>query len=386
MISRAGLQAAIGPEYSADATRSHAAGGRYYTDPAIHDAELRYVFGREWNYFCHQSELPGTGDYVAGVVGGEDVFVIRGRDGVIRCFFNVCQHRGHILLQGKGGQRNVITCPYHAWSYDFTGGLRSAPKMNEVPGFDRSQVCLPEIRIEVIGGFIFINFDKHSEPLRQMAPEFEPILTAMVPSTEHLQMVKRVEFDINANWKIVTENFLEAYHVDYSGAAHRALGNLIDIATYDFNMSGRTIEYTAQGGAADIRPYDSNAHDDFSNSRGAPFHQVFLFPHMTFSVFPGTNMLFVYNMRPDGPDRCAEEIMYFTLDGSMTRPTETAEAYISDQLNPEDIALCEAVHRGLRSKGYRPGRLMVDADQRAGWGEQFVHHFNSLNIDALMRP
>jgi len=197
--------------------------------------------------------------------------------------------------------------------------------------------------------------------------------------------VKKKDYSINANWKLVTENFLEAYHVEFSGDAHVALGNIIDIETYDFSISGRTIEYTAGGGDRDVIPYDINKQDAFTNTKNAPFHQVFLYPHMTFSVFPGTNMLFVFNMRPDGPDRCAEEILYFTLDGSMSEPTKTAESYVSDQLNPEDIALVEAVQRGVRSRGYRPGRLMVDENQRAGWGEQFVHHFNMLNIAALRR-
>lgn len=265
------------------------------------------------------------------------------------------------------------------------GNLRGAPKMNEVKGFDRSRVQLTSIRVEVTGGFVFLNFDENALTLREMAPEFESIITAMVAETEKLQFVKKKAYAINANWKLVTENFLEAYHVEFSGEAHVALGNIIDVDTYDFSISGRTIEYTADGGNPNVIPYDMNEQDAFTNSRNAPFHQVFLYPQMTFSVFPGTNMLFVFNMRPDGPDRCAEEIIYFTLDSTMSEPTETADAYVSDQLNPEDIALVEAVQRGVRSKGYKPGRLMVDENQAAGWGEQFVHHFNMLNLAALRR-
>ena len=87
---------------------------------------------------------------------------------------------------------------------------------------------------------------------------------------------------------------------------------------------------------------------------------------MSFSVFPDTNMLFVFNMRPNGPNK-------------------TAESYVSDSLNPEDIQLVEAVHRGLKSKGYNPGRLIVDEEQKAPWGEQFIHHFNQFNLAALNR-
>ena len=96
-------------------------------------------------------------------------------------------------------------------------------------------------------------------------------------------------------------------------------------------------------------------------------------------------LVFVFNMAPSGVDRCAEEITYFTLDAEMTEPSRTAEAYISEQLNEEDIALVEAVHRGVGSRGYRPGRLMVDAEEKEGWSEHFVHHFNQLNVAALRR-
>lgn len=385
MLDQMDVKRIIGPQFTNDATNSHAADGRYYTAPSVHSLELDKVFGYEWNYVCHQTQIPKHGDYMVVEIAGESLYVIRGKDDVIRAFYNVCQHRGHELLQGSGNIRSVVVCPYHAWSYDLTGNLRGAPKMKEVKGFDRSKVKLSEIRIEVVGGFVFLNFSADAPPFREMAPEFEPIITSMVGEVENLQFVKKKDYGIKANWKIVTENFLEAYHVEFSGDAHVALGNIIDVDTYRFKISGRTIEYTAGGGAADVIPYDVNQKDDFTNTKSAPFHQVFLYPHMTFSVFPGTNMMFVFNMRPDGPEKTAEEIIYFTLDGSMSEPTETAEAYVSDSLNPEDIELVEAVHRGLKSRGYVPGRLMVDEAMEAAWGEQFIHHFNMLNLQALNR-
>lgn len=386
MLDREKIAGIIGSGFTEDPARTHAAKGSYYTDPVVHQQELLKVFGFEWNYFCHQTQIPKHGDYKTGEVGGHRICVVRGRDDVIRGFHNVCQHRGHELLPDGGGNKpGIIVCPYHAWSYDLEGNLVKAPMMKEVCGFDSSKVKLASIRTEIVGGFVFVNFDPDARPLREMAPRFESILTGMVPNVDKLQCVKVKDFDIGANWKIVTENFLEAYHVEYSGEAHRALGNIIDINTYHYNIDGRTIEYTAGGGAKELLPYDSNETSAFSNSRGSNFHQLFLFPHMAYSVYPGTNMLFVFNMRPNGPDRTAEEIIYFTLDGSMSAPTATAEKYISDSLNPEDIDLCEAVHRGLQSKGYTPGRLMVDPECEASWGEHFIHHFNTLNISALTK-
>ncbi len=374
----------VGAAFTDSASTSHAPIGSYYTDPAVHALELDCVFGHEWNYVGHASEVAEAGAYLVRTIGRESVFVIRDSDDEIRAFYNVCQHRGHQLLDGRGCT-NVVVCPYHAWSYALDGALKGAPKMREVPGFDRSDVALAPVRLDVVAGFLFVNLDDAAPPLAEMAPRFEPILRSMVAEPEQLQPVKTKAFDIAANWKIVTENFLEAYHVEFSGPAHRGLVRIIDTATYEFDIDGRTIEYRARGGEPGTLPYDSNPDDAFVDAPGPPFHQVFLFPHMTFSVFPGTNMLFVFNMAPNGVDRCAEEITYFSLDPDLSEPSATAEDFVSEQLNAEDIALVEAVQRGVASAGYRPGRLMVDAEQRAGWGEQFVHHFNTLNLAALER-
>ncbi len=377
------IPCAAGEGFKQDATFSHAPSADFYTDPKIHEAELRQIFRKEWLYFCHQSQVPKPGDYMVGEVAGHSFYVIRGKDQEVRAFYNVCRHRGHQLLSGQGNVRMVVRCPYHSWTYGLDGQLKAAPKCDAVKGFDVSGIKLNQIRSETIGGFVFINLDPQAKPLREVAPTFEPILLSMVAEAADLKYVKHKEYDIKANWKVVTENFLEAYHVAYSGKAHRALGNIIDIDTYRFNIDGRTIEYTARGGAADVLPYDVNEKDDFTNARGVPFHQLFLWPNMTFSVFPGTNMLFVFNMMPVGTGKTAERIIYFTLDGEMSDPTETAENYVSGQLNPEDVGLVEAVQRGMESRGYIPGRLMVDPERQESWGEHFIHHFNSLNVAAL---
>ena len=375
----------VGPGFTEDARTSRAAIGRYYTDPVVHQIEQDRVFGHEWNYLGHHSELPDPGNYLVRDVAGESIYVIRGKDDELRAFFNVCQHRGHQLLQGQGTIGNVVVCPYHAWSYGTDGTLRGAPKMRHVPDFCAADVALTPVRLELIGGFMFANLDPDAPSLREMAPRFEPALLSMVAESADLHPVRTRSFEIAANWKVVTENFLEAYHVEFSGPAHQGLARVIDTETYEFDIDGRTIEYRAAGGAPDTLPYQSNPHDAFTNTANAPFQQIFLFPHTTFSVFPGTNLVFVYNMAPNGVDRCAEEITYFTLDAEMTEPSRTAEAYISEQLNEEDIALVEAVQRGVGSRGYRPGRLMVDAEEEEGWSEHFVHHFNQLNVAALRR-
>jgi len=125
-----------------DAARSYTLPARYYTDPDIIEREKEAIFYRNWSFIGHQSQFTRPGDYVCDVVIDQPVFVIRGKDGVLRGFYNVCQHRAHLLLKEGGGNRKVITCPYHAWSYHADGRLRTARNCETVPDFDKAEFSL----------------------------------------------------------------------------------------------------------------------------------------------------------------------------------------------------------------------------------------------------
>ena len=112
--------------FTADPARSAALPGALYSDPAVFAEEKRRLFYKSWQIVAHESELPNPGDYVCATVVDQSLFVLRGGDGVVRAFFNVCQHRAHELLKGKGTVKSVIVCPYHAWSYELDGSLRGA--------------------------------------------------------------------------------------------------------------------------------------------------------------------------------------------------------------------------------------------------------------------
>lgn len=372
----------VGEGFAADPTRSFAPEGAYYTDPATYEAEIAAIFRREWQYVCHQSELTSPGDYRVTEIGEQSIYVIRDRDRELRAFHNVCQHRGHQLLVGQGTVAGSVQCPYHSWMYSFAGELRAAPKHREVPGFDKACVRLATVRLEVVAGFVFVNLDDDADSLRERAPSFETRMLAMVPDADELQYVTHQDYDIAANWKVVSENFLEAYHVGHSGPAHDGLAKVVDLPTYRGERDGVVLEYL--GIADDVAglPY---ATDGRRSWPGRPFglQQIFLWPNVSFSVFPGANMLFVFLIAPAGVERVAERIIYYSLDGTADRGAQGCIDWINDDLGVEDVELVESVQRGLNSSGYRPGRLMVDADQTAVWSEHYVHHFNRLTVDAV---
>lgn len=371
-----------GAGFTADPANSETPDAEFYFDEGIYRAELRSIFQRSWLYFCHSSQVPEAGDYMTGDVGGQSVYVIRGRDGALRGFFNVCQHRGSQLLAGSGNVKNVIRCPYHSWTYEMDGTLRSAPQCEHVANFDRDRVRLSAIGVDVIGGFVFVNLDKAAKPLSESDPHFAEKLLAMCPEAERLRYVTRQDFDIKANWKVVVENFLENYHSFYSGPAHKQLSDVIDQESYRWTIEGKVIEFLGRGGTAERLPYAMLGERKFTG-RNDGFQIVFLWPNMAFIIVPGASMLLVFLMNPNGAEATAEPLYYFGLDETLDAGTASAVDWFNNVLGPEDVELVESVQRGLHSLGYKRGRLMVDPDCREPWSEHFLHHFNTLNVKAL---
>ncbi len=371
-----------GDGFTADPANSFTPDAAYYFDPEVHRAEIGAIFQRNWTYFCHASQVPREGDYLTGEVAGQSVYVVRDRDGGLRGFFNVCQHRAHQLLTGSGNVRNVIRCPYHSWTYELDGSLRGAPKCEVVLNFRREDVKLKPIGTEVIGGFVFVNLDAAAPPLSQTVPHFGEKLLAMCPEAAQLRYVTRQDFSIRANWKVVVENFLENYHSFYSGPAHKQLSDVIDQDSYRWSIEGKVIEFLGKGGTAEKLPYEMKGERRFSG-RNDGFQIVFLWPNMAFIILPGASMLLVFLMIPSGAEQTAEPLLYFGLGDGLDSGTASAVAWFNDILGPEDVEIVESVQRGLHSLGYQRGRLMADPGCSEVWSEHFLHHFNALNIEAV---
>ncbi|NQV46385.1 MAG: aromatic ring-hydroxylating dioxygenase subunit alpha [Rhodospirillaceae bacterium] len=368
--------------FTDDPTQSFTPDAEYYFSTDIFEIERRNIFYRNWVYFCHESQVEKPGDYLVGDVVGQSIYVLRGNDGVVRAFFNVCRHRSHQLLSGNGNLKSVIRCPYHSWTYDLEGNLRNAPKCDDVKNFDKESFSISAVSMETVGGFILVNLDANAQSLDEAAPSFRERFLAMAPESTKLHHAKSQEFEINANWKVIVENFLENYHSFYSGPAHAKLSDVIDQSSYQWDISDKIVQFTGKGGAPDKLPYaTAGPRTLFGQDEG--FNIVFLWPNTAFITLPGANVLLVFLMNPTSSETTHEPLLYFTFDGEIDAQTRSAVDWFNDKLGPEDVELCESVQRGLHSLGCRPGRLMVDPDCSKEWSEHFLHHFNSLNIAAI---
>lgn len=212
-------------KFTDDAHQSYTLPSRYYTDAAILKQETAKIFQRSWLYIGHVSDVPEPGSYFTEELAGQPILAIRGKDKGLRVFYNVCQHRGHLLLEGRGHVKNRIVCPYHAWCFGLDGELQVARLTRDVPEFDRSEFALTPINHTVVAGMIFVNFDADATPEDGELPQFAQTILANLPGMASYVASNRIGFEIDANWKVVVDNFSEGYHIPI---AHPRLYTLYD--------------------------------------------------------------------------------------------------------------------------------------------------------------
>ena len=337
-----------------DAAPPRALEARYYTDPALHARELTGLLARTWQFACHESEVARAGDYVTFEIAGESLFAIRGRDDRLRTFYNVCQHRAHQLVEGSGTTR-VVVCPYHAWTYELTGALRAGPNIRAVPGFDRSQVCLTEVRTEIFNGFVFVNLDPDARPMEAWFPGVREELRAFVPAIDRLKPLEWVEIPERCNWKVSVENYSECYHCALNHPTFST--GVVRPETYDIQASeGFVLRHTTECSGLEAMSYPI---DPGANAHATEYRSWFLWPLFSFQVYPG-NVLNTYHWRPAGVGGVTVWRGWYTEDGVDSDVIRRLAVQDRATTVEEDIRLVESVQRGLGSRGYRPGPLVID--------------------------
>ena len=346
-----------------------------YTDPDVYELEKEKIFYRTWQYVAPISSFKQPGDYSTVQICDQNLFVMMGQDNDLRAFYNVCQHRAHELLPaGSGNVSKLIVCPYHAWAFNNQGDLRGAPRTKQRPGFNKADYSLKQARLEVFLNCVFINLDNDATPLSEQAGDLERDVRERLPYFDKLNTpVEGIlgETYIKAGWKVVVDNYVECYHCDH---AHPDFADLICMDSYQHDTFG--IWARQLGG--EIRT-DNSAYALGDDEPCMQSSFWYLWPNTTFNVLPGSEELNISAIRPISPGECDFGGHSVSVTGKYN---EARSAYTADVLVPEDIALCESVQRGLKSKGYSQGPIVVD-DNLSGRGEHALHHFHRLVQQAL---
>jgi len=275
---------------SSDALPVRSLQARYYTDPTLFKVEQQGVLARTWQFAGHVSQVSTSGDYFTFSIAGENLFAVRTKDNKIKAYYNVCQHRAHQLVKGSGNL-TLLVCPYHAWTYELTGELRSGPNIKSVEGFDISSICLTEIPIESFCGFLFANLDPLAKPMDEWFPNVRTELSEFVPHINELKPLEWVEIPEQCNWKVSVENYSECYHCQLN---HPTFANgIVKSSTYDIQPQGYCLRHTTECQNLEQMSYpiDLNA-----NAFAGHYSSWFLWPMMSFQVYPG-NILNTYHWR-----------------------------------------------------------------------------------------
>jgi phenylpropionate dioxygenase-like ring-hydroxylating dioxygenase large terminal subunit len=336
----------------------------WYADPGVLRREGERIFARAWQYVGQTGQVEEDGSYFASVAGQIPVVVTRARDGLLRAFVNVCRHRGHVVASGAGA-RETLQCPYHAWTYGLDGALRAAPRSDREPGFEFGELGLQSIRVDMWGPFVFVNPDPDAEPLAHALGDV-PTRLAEIIDVDALQFRFRSEFELEANWKIACENFLECYHC---AVAHPGFTAAVDVSPDSYQLEAHGLV------SSQVGPLRQNG-DSFlagGEVQRSQFH--FLWPNFGINVFPGQPNLSCGPILPLGPERTCRFLDYFFAPDADQAWIDELIAF-DDQIGKEDRALVEGVQRGVRSGVLPEGRLLSES-------EQLVAHFQGLCAQAL---
>jgi len=335
--------------------RATALPSRFYVDPAIPALDRTAIFDRAWHLVAHVSQLRDAGDHVVADLAGLPVIAVRGSDGELRAFHNVCRHRAGPIARCDGLGAKALRCRYHGWTYGLDGVLTSAPDMRDAEDFDVSAIRLPQLRTRVWQGLLFACGDDDAMPFDALVAGIDARLGAErdLASYGHHQ---RVGYDVACHWKVYVDNYLEGYHVPH---VHPALNRMLDYRSY--------VTETAQWHSLQWSPLESG--DGLYGSGDALYY--WLWPNTMLNILPGR--LQTNRVIPTAPDRCRVEFdFYYPPDDSgAARARREADLGFSDEVQHEDLVICEEVQRGLASGSYAPGRLNPRR-------ENAVHHFQEL--------
>lgn len=342
----------------------------YYTSEAVYETEKEEIFYRYWLCVAHSSEVANANDYITRTIVGENIVIVRGGDDVLRAFYNVCPHRGHELLKGSGKSKNVIVCPYHAWSFKLDGSLSRARNCEHVANFDAEKSSLMPVKVEEYAGFIFINLDSETTmTVEDQLPGFEKRLRAACAVIDDLHLAARFVTETTANWKIIVDNYQECYHC---APAHPGFSDSVQVDQYWHTLHDN---WSLQFGHA----RSSEKSFKLSDSTVEPtFHGFYTWPCTMFNVPPGSDFMTVIYEFPVSATVTLQHYDIYFLNKELTDDQQKLIAWYRDVFRPEDLSLVESVHRGLKSRGYRgQGRIMVD-QQRSGLSEHGIVFFQKL--------
>ena len=337
----------------------------WYVDGRIAELERQTVFSRTWQVMGRIDQVAKPGEFVTATVAGEPLVAVRGNDGILRAFYNVCRHHAAAVVMEPCGHASILHCPYHGWNYGLDGSLKGMPEFDGVRNFERQDNGLVPVRVDTWEQFVFVNLDDDAAPLAEflggLAKRVAPL------GLSKLHYFSSQSYDIHCNWKVFVDNYLDGgYHVPH---LHKGLNSVLDYKQYTIENEDR---YCLQ--SSPMVSSDEDA-DTGTTRRGDRAWYFWLHPNFMFNCYEGyldTNLVI-----PVDEDHCRVIFdFYFSDISDSARAYNEASVAVGNRVQGEDLGICEAVQRGLKSRAYGAGRLSA----RREAGEQLFHQLLAVDL------
>ena len=359
----------------------------WYSDPAIFELERRLVFGRSWQYVGGAGVVANPGDYFTCEIAGVPVVLVRGKDGELRAFLNICRHRHHPVVQGAGN-RPLFTCFYHSWAYALDGSLVRAPRSEENPGFDPSRLGLSPVAVETWGDMVFVDIAGQSPPLAETLGGARGKALERGLPIETARFRGRRTMDVDANWKLVWDNNCECYHCPTVHARWYSQARLDPEHYWDRKVG----------------PYHYETELDLVEGRPSQF-AYYVWPSFYFQssdLYYAGATSFASSSKDGKPARTSLVILRFIPLG-VRRTQVDVDIYHVDAIEPaevehrraqgfsvvmEDKSVCERMQNAHDCGAAQPGTLLqgIDTEDHTLLWQQLVHRSITAPDEPLYAP
>jgi choline monooxygenase len=332
----------------------------WYHDADVFALERRQVFGNTWQAVGRTDQVREPGSFFTFDLAGEPILVLRDDEGVLRAFHNVCRHRAAQVINQPEGKATKLRCRYHGWTYDLKGRLRGTPEFDGVQEFCKEEQGLPPLSVAAWGPLVFVHPDPPQPLPAYLAPL--PERTAAL-GIDRLRFAGRRDYVLNCNWKVYVDNYQDGgYHVN---TVHPALAGALDYAHYRTEIAGNT--------SVQISPLKPPDDPELAKVRaGDNAYYWWVFPNLMLNLYQGvmdTNLVL-----PLGTERCRVIFDFYFADteGDAAKRFIEQSIAVAEQVQQEDIGVCEEVQRGLNSRSYDTGRFSVKRESGGYYFHQLL--------------
>jgi choline monooxygenase len=355
-------------QVDAEIARAWTLPSRLYTDVTVFAEEKAKIFSRTWQVVGHASQVANPGQYFTAELQGEPLLFVRGSDRQLRGFYNVCRHRAGPPAEGCGS-RKLFRCGYHGWTYGLDGALISATEIEGMEGFRPEDFALTAVRTEEWFNLVFVNLDGEAKSLRESLGEL-PAQVQKFPFAE-MKLFERRIYDMKCNWKTYVDNYLEGYHLP---SVHPGLNRELDYNAYVVEPYAQHVcQFSPICGA---QPGDSSPRRYQDRRDDLTADYFWIFPNWMLNCYPDTLSLNI--VLPVEAERSQAIFEWYLLEKDHSAAAARASVEFSDQIQIEDVAICEVVQKNLRSRSYSRGRFSVKQ-------EKGVHAFHRMYGECMQQ-